>query len=51
MIERKEATFFVNFVNLADFVRTPISRTFSLAEKEISHKVHEVHKAACACTP
>lgn len=39
--------FLVNLVNLADFVRTPISHKFSLPEKEISHKVHQ---ASCHCS-
>jgi hypothetical protein len=44
---REVASTFVNFVNSVSFVRTRIAHQFSLAEKEISHKVHkghEVHK-------
>jgi hypothetical protein len=35
---------FVNFVDFVYLVRTNISHQVSLPEKEISHKVHEVHK-------
>jgi hypothetical protein len=49
MMGSREAVFLVNFVNLVNFVRTSISLTFSLLEREVSHKVrkgHNVHKVA-----
>jgi hypothetical protein len=48
MLESREAVWFMNFV---EFLRTCISHQVSLAEREISHKLHKVHKVAGECTP
>jgi hypothetical protein len=47
-LESSQAVFLVNFV---DSVRTYILLKFSPREREISHKVHPVHKIASDGTP